>query len=109
MHEVTAIGGRIVVMGPNFRACPREYFDFADHTLALTERAVAEHLYAAGFEVREVHPRFLPVSFGGGLPVTDFLVKSYLNLPVAWRFLGKQFLLVAEKPRVSSAPVQRLS
>jgi hypothetical protein len=109
MFEVTAVGGRIAVMGPNFRACPREYFDFADHTVVLTERAVAEHLYAAGFELLEVHPRFLPVSFGSGLPVTDFLVKTYLKLPFAWRFFGKQFLLVAEKPRVSSAPAQRLS
>jgi hypothetical protein len=109
MFEVTAVGGRIAVMGPNFRACHREYFDFADHTVVLTERAVAEHLYAAGFELVEVHPRFLPVSFGAGLPVNDFLVKTYLKLPFAWRFFGKQFLLVAEKPRVSRAPTQRLS
>ncbi|MBL8858803.1 MAG: methyltransferase domain-containing protein [Planctomycetes bacterium] len=109
MHRLLKPGGRIVVMGPNFRACPREYFDFADHTVILTERAVAEHLYAAGFELDEVHPRFLPVSFGGGLPVTDFLVKSYLRLPFAWRFLGKQFLLVAHKPSVSSAPAPRIT
>ena len=28
-----------------------QYWDFADHTVALTERGVAEHLYAAGFEL----------------------------------------------------------
>jgi len=109
MHGVMKPGGRIVVMGPNFRACPREYFDFADHSVILTERAVAEHLYAAGFELDEVHARFLPASFGSGLPVTDFLVKTYLRLPFAWRIFGKQFLLVAHKPHVSSAPAPRLS
>lgn len=109
MFEVTAVGGRIAVLGPNFRACHREYFDFADHTVVLTERAVAEHLYAAGFEILEVHPRFLPISFSAMLPVNDFLVRTYLKLPFAWRFFGKQFLLIAEKPRVSSAPVKRIS
>lgn len=109
MFTLMRPGGRIVVMGPNFRACPREYFDFADHTVILTERSVAEHLYAAGFELLDVHARFLPVSFGSGLPVTDFLVKIYLKLPIAWRFFGKQFLLVAQKPLVSSAPKPRVS
>jgi hypothetical protein len=31
------------------------------------------------------------------MPVTDFLVKTYLNLPVFWPFFGKQFLLIAQK------------
>lgn len=109
MCSVMKAGGRIVVMGPNFRACHREYFDFADHSVVLTERSVAEHLYAAGFEIEEVHARFLPVSFGGGLPITDFLVKTYLRLPFAWRFFGQQFLLVARKPSVSSAAAPRIT
>jgi hypothetical protein len=109
MHGALAPGGRIGVMGPNFRCCPRQYFDFADHTVILTEKSVAEHLYAAGFELREVHARFLPVTFGGRLPINDFLVKAYLSMPFAWRFFGGQFLLIAEKPSVSSAPTPRLS
>jgi len=109
MHGTLAPGGRIAVMGPNFRCCPRQYFDFADHTVILTEKSVAEHLYAAGFELCEVHARFLPVTFGGRLPINGFLVKAYLNMPFAWRFFGGQFLLIAEKPSVSSAPTPRLS
>ena len=38
----------------------------ADHTLIFTHRAIAEHLYAAGFEPERVEPRFLPYSFTGG-------------------------------------------
>jgi SAM-dependent methyltransferase len=109
MHALLVPGGRIVVMGPNFRCCPREYFDFADHTLILTEKSAVEHLYAAGFEIVEVHARFLPLSFRGRIPARAWMVSAYLALPFAWRLLGKQFLLVAQKPRVSSAPVSRIS
>jgi hypothetical protein len=96
-----APGGRIAVMGPNFRYCVREYFDFADHSVVLTEHAVEEHLYAAGFEIVKVHPRFLPYSFTGRLPSHPALVRAYLRLPLAWRVLGKQFLVVAERTRAT--------
>ena len=51
LHAAMAPGGRIAIMGPNFRYCPREYFDCADHTVILTHVSVAEHLYAAGFDI----------------------------------------------------------
>ncbi len=90
-------GGRIAVVGPNFKYVSRDYFDCADHTLALTHVAVAEHLYAAGFTVDEVVPRFLPFSFRGLLPPSPRLTRYYLGMRPAWRLLGKQFLLVASK------------
>ena len=99
MHSAMAPGGRIVIMGPNFKYGYREYFDFADHTVILTETGVAEHLYGAGFDLVKVIPRFFPLSFrsGGLLPVTPLTVRGYLAIPPAWRILGKQFLVVAEK------------
>ncbi len=90
-------GGFIAVMGPNFKYAYREYFDFADHTVCLSELGVAEHLAGAGFNIAKIHPRFLPLSFRGGLPVNKFLVQTYLRLPLAWNFFGKQFLLIASK------------
>lgn len=98
MYDCTAPGGRIAIMGPNFRYCASEYFDFADHTVILTEKGVEEHLYAAGFEIRTVHPQFMPYTITGRLPSHPALVQAYLKLPLAWRFLGKQFLVVAERP-----------
>jgi hypothetical protein len=99
MYACTAPGGRIAIMGPNFRFCAREYFDFADHTVILTEKGVEEHLYAAGFNIRSVDARFLPYTFTGRLPSHPVLARAYLRMPLAWRILGKQFLVVAERPR----------
>lgn len=101
MRECATPGGRIAVMGPNFRCCAREYFDCADHIAILTEQSAAEHLYAAGFTVDQVHPRFLPYSFAGRVPTHPALVRAYLRTPTAWRLLGKQFLVIASRPPVS--------
>jgi SAM-dependent methyltransferase len=97
LRGAMAPGGRIAVMGPNFRYCAREYFDCADHTVALTHVSMAEHLYAAGFDISAVIPRFLPYSFRGLLPPSPALTSAYLRTPALWRVLGKQFLLIARK------------
>ncbi len=96
MYAVMAPGGRIAVMGPNFRYCAAEYFDMADHTLIFTHMAIAEHLYTAGFEPERVIPRYLPYSFRGRLPPSPTLTRRYLATPPAWRLLGKQFLLIGQ-------------
>jgi SAM-dependent methyltransferase len=91
-------GGRIAIIGPNFRYCAKEYFDCADHTVILSHVAVAEHLYAAGFDVTTVSARFLPYSFRGLLPPSPLLTRVYLRVPALWRLLGKQFLVLGRKP-----------
>lgn len=100
MFKTLRSKGRIVIMGPNFRYTYKDYFNFADHIVVLTELGVAEHLYGASFNIIKVYPQFLPLSFRSKsfLPVNKFLIKTYLNMPLAWKFLGEQFLLVAEKP-----------
>jgi len=97
MHASMAPGGRIAIIGPNFRHCPKEYFDMADHTLIFTHRAIAEHLYAAGFEPERVEAQFLPYSFTGKLPPSPALTRRYLRTPIAWRALGKQFLVIGRR------------
>ena len=97
MYAATAPGGRIAIMGPNFRYCSREYFDMADHTLIFTHRAIAEHLYAAGFEVDRVEPRCLPYSFTGKLPPSPTLTRRYLQTPMVWPIVGKQFLVIGRR------------
>jgi SAM-dependent methyltransferase len=97
MHAAMRDGGRIAIMGPNFRYTAKEYFDFADHTLVFTHRAIAEHLYAAGFEPERIEPRYLPYSFRSRLPASPALVDRYLRTPPLWRLLGKQFLVIARR------------
>jgi SAM-dependent methyltransferase len=94
MREVMRPGGRIAVMGPNYRYCAKDYWDCADHYVALTHIAIAEHLYAAGFEPERIVPRYLPYSFRGILPPSRRLTRMYLRTPPAWRLLGKQFLVI---------------
>jgi SAM-dependent methyltransferase len=95
IREAMAPGGCLAIMGPNYRYCAREYFDCADHTLALTHIAVAEHMYAAGFGVTMVVPRFLPYSFRSRLPASPALTRMYLRHQALWRLAGKQYLVLA--------------
>ena len=97
MRTLLRPGGRIAVMGPNFRYCAREYFDCADHILALTQLAVEEHLYGAGFEILASHAQFLPYSFRQRLPPLPWLVRGYLRMPLAWRIFGSQFLVIGRR------------
>jgi hypothetical protein len=97
MRVAMRSGGRIAVMGPNYRYCAREYWDCADHYLALTHVTIEEHLYAAGLETVRSIPRFLPYSLRGRLPASEALTGAYLRMPPLWRMLGKQFLVVAER------------
>jgi len=97
MGEVSAPDGRIAIMGPNIAYAGKEYWDFADHIVPLTHRAVAEHLYMAGFEPELIIPRFLPYSFTSRLPASPALTSAYLRFKPAWRLLGKQFLVIGRK------------
>lgn len=97
MRETMEPGGRIAIMGPNYRYCAKEYWDCADHYVALTHVAIGEHLYAAGFEPERIIPRYLPYSFRGILPPSPALTRLYLRTPPAWRLLGKQFLVIGRK------------
>jgi 2-polyprenyl-3-methyl-5-hydroxy-6-metoxy-1,4-benzoquinol methylase len=97
MWQVMEPGGRIAIMGPNYRYCAGEYWDCADHYVALTHVAIGEHLYAAGFEPERIVPRYLPYSFRGILPPSRRLTRLYLKMPPAWRLLGKQFLVIGRK------------
>lgn len=91
-------GGQILCLGPNYRYVGGAYWDFIDHSLALTERSLAEALEIAGFEVLESLARFLPYTMSQGREQPLALVRLYLRLRPAWRLFGKQFLVTARKP-----------
>ena len=96
-YESLRPGGRLVAMGPNMRYCLKEYWDFLDHRLPLTERSLKEAMELRGFRVIECVDRLLPYSMESHRQVSPKLISLYCRIPIAWRFFGKQFLLVAEK------------
>jgi hypothetical protein len=97
LHASLQKGGLIAIMGPNFKYCSADYYDCADHRLALTHISVEEFLFASEFQIEKTFARFLPYSFRSRLPASPLLVKLYLGFPLAWKFLGKQFLILARK------------
>ena len=100
-HEVRRIlkpGGTFIMLGPNIRYAYKEYWDFYDHYLPLSHLSLGEGLTLAGFDVERVIDRFLPYTMTGSTPTHDLLIRAYLALPLAWKILGKQFLVVARKP-----------
>ncbi len=100
MQEVRRVlrpGGRFIVLGPNIRFAHREYWDYYDHYLALSDRSLVEGLTLNGFSSETVIPQFLPYTMNNKTPTADALIRLYLKLPLAWKVFGKQFLVVARK------------
>jgi SAM-dependent methyltransferase len=92
-------GGKYLILGPNLRYLPGQYWDFYDHHLGLTHLSLSEALRLRGFEIELCIDRFLPYTTQGALPTHPRLVSAYLRMPLAWPIFGKQFFFVARKPR----------
>ena len=90
-------GARLVALGPNIKFLPGAYWDFWDHYLALSELSLSEGLQNRGFAIERCEPRFLPYTMVAGRHYPMALLRLYLRLPIAWRFFGKQFLVVGRK------------
>ena len=99
VRRVLRPGGRFIVLGPNIHYAFREYWDYYDHYLPLSHLSLVEGLRQAGFQVTTVIPRFLPYTMNSATPTPDILLRLYLAVPPLWRIFGKQFLVVAERPR----------
>ncbi|WP_354529869.1 class I SAM-dependent methyltransferase [Nakamurella sp. UYEF19] len=94
-QRVLRPGGRLLLIQPNFRLNPREYFDDYTHVSIYTDRSLRDYLAASGWSVDHVAARFLPLSMksrGSGL---TFLVPWYLRSPIK-PFAG-QMLVVASR------------
>lgn len=89
--------GKLIILGPNLRYLAGKYWDFYDHHLGLTHLSLSEILELKGFYLKRVIPKFLPYTASGSIPTHPLLVRIYLKFPLAWRILGKQFLIIASK------------
>lgn len=98
IHRLLGSGGRLLIIQPNIKYAYREYWDFIDHHIPLTENSLAEALVTSGFEVAECVPRFLPYSVKSSPSRSGRLLSLYLRVPLAWRIFGKQTFMVGVKP-----------
>lgn len=92
-RRVLRPGGHLILIQPNFRLNPNEYFDDYTHVSIYTDRSLRDLLLAEGWKVDHVAGRFLPLSMksrGSGL---TFLVPWYLKSPI--KPLAGQMLVVA--------------
>jgi SAM-dependent methyltransferase len=90
-------GGRIFALGPNIKYVGGAYWDFSDHHLALTELSLKEALEIQDFQVERVIDRFLPYTMVNRRRYPQMFVSLYLKFPIAWKIIGKQFLVIARK------------
>jgi hypothetical protein len=100
-------GGRLIALGPNIKCVNGAYWDFWDHFLCLTDLSLAEAFANNGFVVQQSIPRFLPYTTVNAPRYPMAFVRLYLRLPLAWRFFGKQFLVIGEKSAPLSGHSQR--
>jgi SAM-dependent methyltransferase len=98
-------GGLLGILQPNYYYAYREYFDDFTHVAVYSHTALSDFLESRGFEVIECHPRFVPFSVKGRLPVHPLLIWLYLKLP--FKPSGKQMLLIARPKPVDLGPARR--
>jgi SAM-dependent methyltransferase len=97
INRILRADGRILVLQPNIRFAYKEYWDFFDHHIPISDKSLAEALQIERFDIEKVIPRFLPYTTKSAIPQSTFLIKLYLKLPVAWKIMGKQAFVVARK------------
>ena len=88
--------GTFLVLQPNYRFCYRDYWMFFDHITPLDDRSLSEALETNGFRTVQTIVRFLPYTTKSRLPKSVALLRAYLRLPLVWRLMGRQSLIVAQ-------------
>lgn len=97
VHRILEHGGKLMIIQPNIKYAYREYWDFIDHHIALTENSLGEAMAITGFGVEECIPRFLPFSVNSSPSKSDRLLSLYLKMPPVWKIFGKQTFMVGVK------------
>jgi SAM-dependent methyltransferase len=97
IHRVLKPGGRLLILQPNIRYAFREYWDFLDHQLPLSDWSMLEGLALTGFTVTEMRSRFLPYSTKSTLPQWPILIRLFLAVRPAQWLLGKQMFVAARR------------
>ena len=89
--------GTIICLGPNIWYLAGTYWDFWDHFIPISHLSLCELLKLKGFEIDRCVPRFLPYSMSNGKTPPLTLLKIFLNFPILWPIVGRQFLIIGKK------------
>ena len=97
LRNLLSDNGLLVIMGPNFKYSYKNYWDFFDHHIPLTDKSMEELLSLTNYQIIEKYPKFVPFSTKTKLPKMKIFVLIYLKLRFLWYFFGKQFLFIVKK------------
>ncbi len=100
IDRVLKIGGKIILMQPNYKLAYKHYFDDYTHKKVWSDVSLHDFLVAHDFKIVLAKPKFLPFSMKSDsslIPrsLVPFIVRTYLHFPIK-PFAG-QMLFVAEK------------
>ena len=95
IDRVLVVGGKLVLMQPNYRLAYKRYFDDFTHVSMWSEVSLSDFLTSHGWHVDQAQARFMPFSIKSRLPVSRFMIRCYLASPV--KPLAGQMLVVAHK------------
>ena len=97
MHGAMETGGRIAIMGPELPLLRRRVLGLRRSLRRAHPRGDRRAPLRRRLRADRIIPRYLPYSFRGILPPSPALTRMYLKTPLAWRLLGKQFLVIGQK------------
>ena len=96
-HRILKQGGKLILMGPNIKYLAKDYWDFFDHKVPLSHQSLLEVLNVIGFSPIKIYNKFMPYSTKSNFPQFSIFIKIYLSIPLFYKILGKQFLIIMQK------------
>jgi SAM-dependent methyltransferase len=97
IHRVLRVGGKLMVIQPNFKHCYKHYFDDYTHVQIFTHVGLADLLRTRGLTPEKVIARFLPFSLKKSGPKWPWLLTFYLRSP--FKPMAAQMYILARKDR----------
>lgn len=95
VKRVLKIGGRLILIQPNYRLCYRDYFDDYTHVSVFSDESLCGLLLSQGYGIECRRGRYLPLTIKSRLPKSYWLTRLYLGLKLP--LLAKQMLIVAQR------------
>ncbi len=97
VNKILKPNGKLCIIQPNYRYCYKEYWDYWDHHIPISDKSMLEVLNLFNFDIDLQIARFLPYTVKNYFRVPALFLKFYLGLPILWKIFGQQFFILASK------------